>query len=153
MSKTIVLLDLNFTLVSNSLDANFRASQYESQIAKETYRTDLIELIRHHHVCLVTVRHKRYEAQTLARINELTGWQPQEAFFRDIEASPVKWKSSVLKLLKEREAPDTCFLAIESNDDNAAMYVKHGVLSLKVWGGQHRSESVKPTTGAPSELI
>lgn len=99
-------------------------------------------------MCLVTVRHTQYEAQTLAQIVKQTGWQPDETFFRDRECSPPQWKESVLKKIKHRY-PDATLLAIESNDDNAAMYVRNGVLALKVWTGQHRYGPRTTKSAAP----
>jgi hypothetical protein len=60
----------------------------------------------------------------------LTGWQPEETFFRNIEATPSVWKKKVLVNLKER-FPDARFIAIESNGANDSMYVGEGVLSLR----------------------
>lgn len=137
----IILLDLNYTFVGNSLATGGRATPYAQRIGREQYRTDLLELIRGHYVALVTVRDAEYKAMTLDRIRRLCdGWQPEEAYFKTEPTwSPTQWKEHVLTNLmipRFGDAPGT-YLAIESNEENSAMYVRHGVLSLKVWGGQH----------------
>jgi len=133
----IVILDLQFTLVSNGLETMNRAAPH---VAREEYRKDLIELVKPHHVILVTVRADRYREQTLARIQSLTRWQPQEAYFNDRGWPAPRWKDHVLvQLIWPRHGRDAAYVAVESNDETAKMYVAHSVLTLKAWGGQHRS--------------
>jgi hypothetical protein len=139
--STIVLLDLNYTLVANS-QATRDIKLYRDRISSETYRLDLVEFCKPHHTILITVRGAQYEDQTLARIQELTGWQPQEAFFNPYDRKPPECKELPLlnDIFPRHGLPEegTTYLAIESNDANAAMYQRHGVLVVKCWGGQHR---------------
>lgn len=142
-TNTTILLDLNYTLVGNSQSSYMRDRPYEDCIREETYRLDLIELIRPHHVVLVTVRNAKYQAVTLEHIQDLTGgWLPDDCYFRDRDCSPPEWKGWVLKQVK-KERPNDKLVAIESNDDNAAMYVAQKVLVLKCWGGQHKGPLAK----------
>lgn len=90
----VILLDLNYTLVSNSpLKQRMRGS-YASKIDAELYRHWLVELVRGHTVCLCTVRYVGYQAQTLKRIEALTGWMPDHAFFNPL---PDVWQGDVVK--------------------------------------------------------
>jgi hypothetical protein len=143
----IILLDLNYTLVANSRDTFSRELPYEKRIEQETYREALIEMIKPHYVVLVTIRDKKYQKQTLERISTLTHWLPHECHFAPQPMSPPDWKEQVLKkLLARMDKNPAHYLAIESNEDNVKMYQRHGVLCLKVHGGQHSTRRKPQST-------
>lgn len=81
------LLDLNQTLVDREKDAP-RIRPFELQIECETYRQWLVELLRNEYVILMTARPYKYKWATLERIETLTNWQPQEAYFGEIRSYP-----------------------------------------------------------------
>lgn len=91
---TIVLLDLNYTLVANSWLKRKEPGPYRWQISRETYRTWLIDLIAPHTVLLVTVRGQEYRQTTLSHIQDLTGWQPDAAFFNP---TPAIYRGDIVK--------------------------------------------------------
>lgn len=128
----IILLDLNYTLVENSDE---RQSPFTKQIALERYRAWLVELLKPHHVILMTARPAMYEAATLASIKAKTGWMPQEAYFNRYGVAPPLAKD---RMLKEHVLPkhgQADYLAIESNPQTHAMYARHGIRSVKIEPG------------------
>lgn len=134
----IVLLDLNYTLVANS-QATVNIRDWAQRIAQETYRLDLIAFCRPHHTILITVRRPEHEQATLAHLAALTGWQPDAWYFNPYRAKPPECKElPLVRDILPQHGPDQHYLAIESNDANAAMYQRHGILVVKCWGGQHR---------------
>lgn len=128
----VVLLDLNFTLVANShLKRAQPALTYSQKIGLETYRQWLVELVRGHTVLLCTVRHQRYAEQTMQRISDLTGWQPEGAYFNATD----NWNGYVVKrdYLERAILPaygvvgETRYAAIESAAATRAMYASLGI--------------------------
>ena len=76
----IILLDLNYTLVANSKLKEKTKAPYSDKILQETYRLELIELIKGHTVLLCTVRKEMYRDLTLRTIaQKCDGWQPHGA--------------------------------------------------------------------------
>lgn len=126
--KQIILLDLNYTLVGNS---EKKRAPFIEQIKLETYRMDLIELVRPHYVILITARPVKYQAPTLGSIAQKTGWKPQEYFFNDTNLAPQWFKRSVVinRLTKFHSEQ---MIAIESNPKTINEYKKMGILCLSV---------------------
>ena len=77
----IILLDLNYTLVSNNPARGTTPERMEKRLANEQYRQWLVELVRPHTVVLITARPETWTIKTLDRIEEQTGWRPQDACF------------------------------------------------------------------------
>lgn len=107
------------------------------RLATETYRDWLIDLVRPHHVILITARPDRWKEPTLARIDDVTGWQPDEAYF-----APPGWRNppTIKKhFLKEvilpQQGREARYLAIESNPRSRQMYASLGIRCLWVDGG------------------
>ncbi len=125
MNRTI-LLDLNYTLVSNS---TVKARPFWRQIEGETYSAELVQLLRDRDVILITARPARYEMVTLDSIQAKTGWVPGRAAFNHDNLPPPTTKERHLKgwILGEH-APDT-LVGIESNPATRAMYARHGIAS------------------------
>ena len=129
----IVLLDLNYTLVENSEE---KRRPYIEQIAGERYRRWLVELLQDYAVCLVTARPEKYRAATLASINSEMRWQPDGAFFNDLNLPPPVLKERILvdRLLPMH--PAETFRALESNPRTRAMYERYNVRSMPVTRGE-----------------
>lgn len=129
----IILLDLNYTLVENSTE---KQKPFSKQIEAERYRLWLVDLLRPHHVILMTARPAKYHDATIDSIEEKTGWQPDEALFNAHGLTPPAAKE---RMLKEHVLPkygDVEFLAIESNPATRAMYARHNIRSVKIEPGE-----------------
>ena len=130
----IVLLDLNYTLVSNSPKHGTTPPRMELRLRGECYRQWLVELVRPHTVILISARPDRWLDATLERIEQKTGWRPGAACF----APPGWWNPPAIKehLLHRNVFPqwgcDSKYLAIESNPRTRGMYAKLGIPSLWV---------------------
>jgi hypothetical protein len=126
----IVLLDLNFTLVTNSTQ---KRAPFARQIEGETYDLELIEMIRRDKVVLITARPEKYRIQTLQSIRDKTGWTPAHAFFNDAGMPPPQIKERHLPaVFKAVGTSDPArFLAIESNPMTRVMYARHSIKAMK----------------------
>jgi chorismate mutase len=137
MKELIVLLDLNFTLASNSTN---RLEWWTSGKLEEEYRLWLVDWLRSLgvRVFLITARPDRYRDVTLARIEQLTGWQPERAYFKDNDREQAhEYKERVLKTILRPEMPDVTFVGLESNKATRARYQKHDVLSVEIGSHAH----------------
>ena len=125
----IILLDLNYTLVANSPRHGTTPERMEKRLANEQYRQWLVELVRPHTVVLITARPETWTIKTLDRIEEQTGWRPQDACF----APKGWWNPPAIKehLLKKDVFPihgeDARYLAIESNPRTREMYARFSI--------------------------
>ena len=128
------LVDLNYTLVGNSPKwGEPRITPFSRQIGQETYRQWLVDFLRDKYAILITARPARYREQTLERILAQTGWQPQEAYFAEIFASPPKTKEDLLLryIFPKHGRNGEDYFGIESNPKTREMYKKYGIKSLK----------------------
>ena len=128
----IILLDLNFTLVENSDEKH---KPFTKQIEAEKYRAWLVELIKPHHVILMTARPAMHQAATIASIQEKTGWQPNEALFNKYGIAPPLAKERMLNEYVLKNYGKDELLALESNPQTRAMYARYGIRSMKVEPG------------------
>ena len=125
----IILLDLNYTLVSNNPARGTTPVRMEKRLENEQYRQWLVELVRPHTVVLITARPETWTIKTLDRIEEQTGWRPQDACF----APKGWWNPPAIKehLLKKAVFPihgeDARYIAIESNPRTREMYAKFSI--------------------------
>ena len=127
------LVDLNYTLVGNSPKwGEPRITPFSRQIELETYRQWLVDFLRDKYAILITARPIRYKEQTLARIFSQTNWQPQEAYFAEISASPPDIKEDLLLryIFPKHGKNGEDFFGIESNPKTRAMYERYGIKSL-----------------------
>lgn len=126
------LVDLNYTLVGNSPKwGEPRITPFSRQIEREIYRQWLVDFLRDKYAILITARPARYREQTLERILSQTGWQPQEAYFAEISATPPEIKEDLLLryIFPKHGKNGEDFLGIESNPKTRAMYGRYGILS------------------------
>ena len=127
--QPIILLDLNYTLVANSPAHGTTPARMEKRLANEQYRQWLVELVRPHTVVIMTARPETWMMRTLYRIEEQTGWRPQDACF----APKGWWNPPVIKqhFLHKRVFPihgeSARYIAIESNPRSREMYARHGI--------------------------
>lgn len=133
-SDTIALVDLNYTLVENSPKwGSPKIYPFIRQIEQETYCQWLVDFLRDKYAILITARPDRYREQTLERILAQTGWQPQEAYFAEISATPPEIKEDLLLryIFPKQGKNGADFFGIESNPKTREMYKKYGIKSLK----------------------
>ena len=134
--RSIILLDLNYTLVANNSARGVAPGRMEKRLAHEKYRQWLVELVRPHTVVLMTARPETWMIKTLDRIEDQTSWRPQDACF----APRGWWNPPAIKqhLLKKEVFPihgeDAHYLAIESNPRTREMYAKFSIPCLWVTG-------------------
>lgn len=123
----IILLDLNYTLVSNS---DVKVKPFSRQVVEETYRLELLDAIANEKVILVTARPDKYRNITLKSLKMKTGWQPFNSFFNDLNLRPWLFKERVLVDHLMKIYPVEEMLAIESNPRTRAMYDRYKVKAI-----------------------
>ncbi len=129
------LVDLNYTLVGNSPKwGEPRITPFSRQIEQETYRQWLVDFLRDKYAILITARPNRYREQTLERIFKQTAWEPQEAYFAEISATPPEIKEDLLLryIFPKYGRNGADFFGIESNPKTREMYSHYEIDSLKV---------------------
>lgn len=125
----IYLLDLNYTLVSNS---NEKRSPFIEQIKREQYRQWLIDILRGRHVILITARPEKYREPTLESIQAKTGAKFPEAYFNGSNLPPHLYKRDTFRKVIQPLYSGSAFVAIESNPRTIEEYKKCGVFCLSV---------------------
>jgi hypothetical protein len=136
--EPIVLLDLNYTFVENQAEtARLGGEDFARRLEFERYREWLRDFVKDGHVILITARPERYRARTLARIDSLLRWHPDEAYFNEHDLDPAVCKEQVLlsRIFPRygRPADGTRYVAVESNPRTAVMYARYGIHALRVW--------------------
>lgn len=126
--KRICLLDLNYTLVANQWNTR-TIRPFTARMEAEEYRKDLIEAIKDDYVIIVTARPDYQAKQSLENIQKKTGWQPDEWYFNDINATPPRFKESALQrfIFPKYGRDGATYYAVESNPDTREMYSKYGI--------------------------
>ena len=133
-SDTIALVDLNYTLVGNSPKWGApKIYPFIRQIEQERYRQWLVDFLRDKCAILITARPQKYREATLERIKLLTGWQPQEAYFAEISATPPEIKEDLLLryIFPKHGRNGEDYFGIESNPKTRAMYLRYSIESLR----------------------
>lgn len=125
----IILLDLNFTLVTNSHE---KLVPFTRQIYHEQYSQELIDHIKKKTVILVTARPAMHREATLKSIKEKTGWLPHDAYFNEWNLFPPACKKRALETYIIPQYGDDLkrYLAIESNPKTRAMYIGNGIRAV-----------------------
>ena len=150
----IYLLDLNYTLVANSAPHGTTPDPMPKRMQTEQYRQWLVELLRPHRVILITARPDRWREPTVARIADLTGWQPMDAYFDDgMTRTPPAIKRHILLDLIFPKYGRGDYYAIESNPKTRGVYATLGIPSVWVSkAGTGVQDSRRIIQGLPTEL-
>ena len=126
----ICLLDLNYTLVSNSDVKHF---PFSKQIAGEEYREDLLKQLQKNfkHIFLLTARPQKYEAETLQHLWEKLRWKPNDWYFNFGAMPHIAKEHYLINSIfpKYGNDPDLYF-GLESNPKTRDMYKTHGIKSV-----------------------
>lgn len=133
-SDTIALVDLNYTLVENSPKWGApKIYPFIRQIEQETYCQWLVDFLRDKYAILITARPQKYREATLERIKLLTDWQPQEAYFAEISATPPEIKEDLLLryIFPKHGRNGEDYFGIESNPKTRGMYLRYNIESLR----------------------
>lgn len=127
----IYLLDLNYTLVSNS---EVKIAPFRNQIAQETYREWLVDLLKEsgHTIILMTARPETHKRITMARIQDLLEWQPDDAIFNQGGPPPVSKEKALQNLVFPVYGRNTTYFGLESNPKTREMYLRYGIESCGV---------------------
>lgn len=130
MKDRIILLDLNYTLVSNQRQTRM-IRPFSARLKAEEYRKDLVESIKDNRVVIITARPSYQGEQSMENILRKTGWQPMESYFNDLNLDPPSIKESILKrfVFPKYGSDGNTYFAVESNPRTRAMYARYGILS------------------------
>ena len=127
----IILLDLNYTLVANSVG---KYPFTKKIIEAERYRQWLVEALKDNTVIIITVRNKQWEKLTLEMIQKYTNWQPADVYFPNAfehgGAPPTKEKGLNEYILPKHGTDVNKYLALESNPKTTLMYSKLGIKAI-----------------------
>ena len=129
----IYLLDLNYTLVSNSAPHGTHPQPMHKRMETELYRKWLVDMVRPHKVILITARPDRWMEPTLDRIKAITAWEPMDAYFDDgATRTPPAIKRHILlnKIFPKYGRGE--YYGIESNPKTRDMYATLGIPSVWV---------------------
>ncbi len=135
MPEPIILLDLNFTFVSNSKETfDYRRGP---NVDRETYRTWLLDLIRPHYVIMITARTDNFKEATMEKLQRVLNWQPQEAYFKPYSQRFTKAPDFKRRIMEQYVLPKHgklpgVYLALESNAQTRAMYAAINIHAVKV---------------------
>ena len=122
----IILLDLNYTLISNSW--SIRYEKLSGKITKRKYEHELVDLIKDNYVILITASPYYTSYDSLKHIEENTDLKIDESYW-NFNRRPPELKRYWLEkavLPSHGNNPDR-YLAIESNKDTRAMYAEFGI--------------------------
>lgn len=121
----IYLLDLNYTLVTNSTQ---KRAPFSRQIELEEYDMELLGILNKETVILITARPQKYREQTLMHIFQKTGATFADAFFNDCALPPPQFKAkAVRERIQPRYSSRDAFYGIESNPKTRAEYQRLGI--------------------------
>lgn len=132
--RPIILLDLNYTLVSNSYKVRY-IRPYQAKINKEEYREWLVDLLKDFYVIIITARPDYQKNHTVNSFKEkLNGWIPDEMYFQEEDDRPPVAKEKLLqKYIVPKYGLDRNYLAIESNPKTKEMYKRYNIPSVSVY--------------------
>lgn len=129
----IILLDLNYTLISNSWA--IRHDEYPDKIFNRKYEQELVNKIKDNYVILITASPDYTSSDSLKHIEENTDLKIAESYWNFGNQRPPELKEYWLK--KEvfpRHGNDSSkYLAIESNEDTREMYARFEIEARPKW--------------------
>ena len=122
----IILLDLNYTLISNSWAIRFE--RLPGKIEKRQYEHELVELIKDNYVILITASPYYTSFDSLKHIEENTDLKIAESYWNFGKRPPALKKYWLEKavLPTHGDNPEK-YLAIESNEKTREMYAGFGI--------------------------
>ena len=117
----IILLDLNYTLISNSWD--IRSEKLPEKITKREYEHELVDLIKDNYVILITASPYYTSFDSLKHIEENTDLKIAESYW-NFGKRPHELKKYWLEkaVLPTHGNDPNKYLAIESNPKTRAIY-------------------------------
>ena len=122
----IILLDLNYTLISNSWAIRFE--RLPGKIEKRQYEHKLVELIKDNYVILITASPYYTSFDSLKHIEENTNLKIAESYWNFGKRPPALKKYWLQKAVLPTHGDDPeKYLAIESNEKTREMYGKFGI--------------------------
>ena len=123
----IILLDLNYTLISNSWP--IRHDEYPGKILNRQYEHELVNKIKDNYVILITASPDYTAADSLKHIEENTDLRIAESYWNFGNQRPPALKEYWLKkeVFPKHGNDSSKYLAIESNEDTREMYAKYGI--------------------------
>lgn len=128
----IILLDLNYTLISNSW--KIKDDKYPYKILNRQYELELVDKIKDNYVILITATPYDKSFDSLKHIEENTDLKIEESYW-NFNKSPPELKEYWLKkaVFPSHGEDPSKYLAIESNKDTRAMYAKYGIEARPKW--------------------
>ncbi len=128
----IILLDLNYTLISNSWEIRF--DRLPQKIYNRKYEHKLIDLIKDNYVILITASPYETSYDSLKHIKENTSLKIDESYW-NFKKSPPELKHYWMKkaVLPTHGNNPEQYLAIESNEKTRAMYNRLGIEARSKW--------------------
>lgn len=123
----IILLDLNYTLISNSW--KIRYDKLPQKIFNRQYEQELVEKIKDNYIILITASPYETSFDSLNHIEENTDLKISESYWNFGNTSPPDLKEYWLKkaVLPTHGDNPSKYLAIESNKDTREMYNRVGI--------------------------
>ena len=122
----IILLDLNYTLISNSWDIRF--DKLPQKIHNKKYEHELVELIKDNYVILITASPYYTSFDSLKHIEENTNLRVNESYWNFGKRPPELKRYWMMKAVIPTHGDDPArYLAIESNPKTRLMYEKLGI--------------------------
>ena len=122
----IILLDLNYTLISNSW--KIRYDKYPDKILNRQYEHELVNKIKDNYVILITASPYYTSFDSLKHIEENTDLKIAESYW-NFGKRPHELKEYWLKkaVLPSHGDDPSKYLAIESNETTRDMYARFGI--------------------------
>ena len=122
----IILLDLNYTLISNSW--KIRHDELPQKIFNRQYEQELVNKIKDNYVILITASPYETSFDSLKHIEENTDLKISESYW-NFGKRPHELKEYWLEkaVLPTHGDDPSKYLAIESNEDTREMYAQFGI--------------------------
>ena len=122
----IILLDLNYTLISNSWAIRFE--KFPQKINKRKYEHELIKLINDNYIILITASPYETSYDSLKHIEENTDLKIDESYWNFKKRPPALKRYWLEKAVLPTHGDDPeKYLAIESNEKTREMYAEFGI--------------------------
>ena len=128
----IILLDLNYTLISNSW--KIRHEELPQKIFNRQYEDRLVDLIKDNYVILITASPYYTSFESLNHIEENTDLKIAESYWNFGRRPPELKEYWLEKAVFPTHGDDPSkYLAIESNEDTRDMYARYGIEARPKW--------------------